>query len=366
MVESGYNNSLYNDAVYGSNIYKVGTKITCGLLARILPAPKASPPVIDSIVEGLVERFDWLQQAVQSMQLLCKIEYAPGRDPDHPDDTLNLDDAWGKLYDTPRPTGWSDADYRTLLQNRIKVLTGCGTAPNACSVLDHITGEPGATVIESLWPAQAIINFDTVPALRAAQARVDLINDVLPDLFAAGITSVLHIPFIESEIRAAIQGDAISEVGVLAAVQGEPTALSVGLDALIALGKVIDDTALYAAIQDERLTSIRLNSAVSAIRSLSLECRSAIAADLSISDFELRAAISGEPEIQFGLNGAVQGEASVENEVLAAVAKTFAIQSRLMACIKIGYVIDNIELRAAVEADLSLTCGLRARIARVI
>lgn len=365
MVDAGYGKSLYGDTVYGSNIYKVGTRITCGLKARVIPAPaEFIPPVIDTIVEGLVERFDWLQQMFQAVELLSTIEYAPGRDPARPNDKLNLDDAWGELYKTPRLTGESDSDYRARLQTRVKVLTGSGTTANAAAVLDHLVQKEGATVIESRWPAQAIINFNSVSAIRRAQQRRNLIDIILPDLFAAGITPLLYTPLYEIGLNAAVAGDTGVSIPIRAAIAGEPS-LSVGLDALVALGKDISTTELYAAVQGERGVSTRLNAAVSTVRSTQVACRGAIAGD-RVVPVELWAAIQGDIGLRVILRGAVQAGQKQEIALRSAAAKGFRLSTRLLACCKLGFEINNIELHAAVQGRRSASCGLRARVARRI
>lgn len=363
MTEIGYGKSLYGSALYGSSPCAFTTKLYCGLNARVVRPRLVSPPIIDTIIEGFVQRFNYLQQGLQIMTDMNKIEYARGKAEVEPGDKLNLDDVWGKLYDYPRLTGMSDDEYRRLLQTRVMVLTGSGTTDNACAVIDHMVGEPGATEIESRYPSRAIISFRTISAMRTAKAKAALLETVLHDLFAAGVSYEMSLTILDVWLYAAIEGEVSTQIALRSAVVGD-SELSIGIDALIALGKIIDDIGLYAAIEGWQNKSIRLNAAVSTDISVSIGCLSAIEGDTSTTAGML-AALVGEQSRPVGLLNATQCERSVDVSLYAAISKNFMLRSGLLAfCVKMGRV--QIELNAAVQATLSIQCGLKARIARRI
>lgn len=362
MTVVGYGATLYNDALYGSDPYATGTEIRCGLLARVVRSYSPSPPIQDTIIEGLVDRFNYLQQGLQIMTAMNKIEFARGKALVSAGDVLNLDDVWGKLYECPRTTGETDDNYRRRLQTKIKVLNGSGTTANVKAVLDHLVAAPGATEIESRWPGRAIISFNTISAMLRAKANLSTLNMVLPDLFAAGVSYVVSLPIIESAMTAIVEGDRALDIALRSAIATD-NLLSVGLDAIIMFAASVPDIELLAAIEGNVTRLIQLNTAISVDITTSCGLFGAAEAEVNMAT-TLRAALEGDPDqIETLLKSAVQGARVLEIPLRAAASKSFMVRSKLLACCALSGYIDN-EMRAAVCCNVVLQCGMRARIAR--
>ncbi len=356
---TGYGSSLHGSDWYVSSPYRANTELYVGIRARIIKPISSIPPVMDSISYGLAQRFDWLQQGIQSFALFNKIEYARGTS----DGFLpSLDDVWGQLYDLPRLTGESDDDYRSRLQTYVKVLTGSGTVPNTQAVLDFLIGLPGATAITSLWPARATIDFTSIDAMRLAKAKRSLIDSVLPGMFAAGVDYELIIPFLDCYIRAAIKGDAEKECLIRAAV-ATVNELSCGVDAMVAYGRELS-VAIRAAAQIERDLGCIVRAAIMSLRELPCSYRAAIQAEPDLP-IEMRAAVMSLRELPCSYRAAIQAEPELPCSYYAAVARNFELQAGILVRIVHMYEL-SCKIRAAVQSSQELSVGIRARIARRI
>ena len=348
---TGYGESLYGESFYGASAYRLDTELRVGITARIVPRKTVSPPLMDTLAYGLAQRFDFLQQAVQAFSLFGKIEYAKGTE---------LDDHWGKMYELPRLTGESDADYRARLQTYVKVLTGSGTIPNTQEVFDFLIGVPGGTRISSIWPARALIDFNNVDAMRAAKANMGLLNSVLPGMFAAGIDYELLIPYQDCYIRAAIMGTAELPHIMRAAVQTSRE-LSCGIDALVAFGAELE-TSILAAVQADRILQNPIRAAIRAERILECTQLAAVQGNPELTSGML-AAIMSQRELPYSNRAAVQSERELSCSQYAAVARTFDLSCGITARIAYSYKLE-FQVVAAVQATRELSCGIRARIAR--
>jgi len=354
---TGYGDSFYGSDWYTGSPYRANTELKVGIVARIVKPPRSAPPVIDSIAYGLAQRFDYLQQGIQAFALFNKIEFAKGES----DGFLpSLDDVWGKIYSLPRRTGESDHDYRVRLQTYTKVLTGCGTAQTSQEVLDFLIGLPGATTVQSVWPAQAKIEFNSVDAMRLATQKLDLLNSVLPGMFAAGVDYSLQLFYLDCYVKAAIKGDATLEYLARAAVATQ-NELTCGVDALIAYGRETN-ILMHAAIQIGRELNYPIRAAVRAERLLEPAIISAIRGNPELP-IEMRAAIRADLLLSIGAKAAVRGEPQLDYTSLAAVARNFELTCSILARIVHMYELAA-GIKAAVQSNQELSVGVRARIAR--
>ncbi len=349
---TGYGKSYYGESFYGASLARHGTELRVGICARIVPRGATTPPpIMDTLAYGLAQRFDYLQQAIQVFSLFGKIEYAKGQD---------LDDHWGTIYELPRLTGESDIDYRTRLQTYVNVLTGSGTIPNAQAVLDFLIGIPGGTRVYSLWPARAMIDFNSVEAMRSARANTGLLNSVLPGMFAAGVSYELTIPFLDCYIRAAIKGDAELEYIARAAIQVGKE-LSCGIDALVSFCGELDAD-ISAAIQAQRELIHPIRAAIRTERALECLQLAAVRGEAELPTAVL-AAIRTERQASCWQRAAVRSEPELQYGQYAAIARTFELPCGILARVVFMFELQS-QVVAAVQASRELSCGIRARIAR--
>jgi hypothetical protein len=349
----GWGASLLGRVLLGAGSSRKGTIIYSGIITRIVPQPFNPPPVIDTLVDAIAQRLDWTQQAIQVMGIMNKIEYAHGTD---------LDDVWGILYTCSRYTSETDIHYRLRLQTRVSILGGSGTIPNSIPILNSLLGIKEGTAIESRWPAMAILTFSSIDAMRAARDRLALLNNVLPDLFAAGVTYSIELPFVDCRLKAAILGYREMERGLYAAIQGTPE-LTVGLDTLIC--SLHEETlGVNATIQRTAVLTQLLKAAISGTRLAEVELATAIWGN-PYEEVELRAAIESHLALESPMKAAILGSVLSESGFNAAISRTFESRSAILA-----FVMNMIEVEvgiyATVQATKTLTTGIKARIARSI
>jgi len=348
---TGYNDSLCNSDFYGSSLYRIGAGLRVGMRCRVVRPVRDVPPVMDTLVYGLSQRFDWLQQGIQAFALLGKIEYAKGPE---------LDDHWGRTYELPRLAGESDIDYRIRLKTYVKVLTGSGTIPNTQAVLDVLIASPGGTRVTSLWPARAIIDFNHVDAMRLARARLSLLNSVLPGMFAAGIDYELIIPYLDCYMRAYVSGPRTIEYIMNAAVATD-RGLACSVKAVVAFSAELAHT-IGVAVQAQRELFTLIRSAVRVERTLSCSQHAAVQGDAELP-IDMRAAVQVERTLSYSQYAAVQGEPVLLCSQYAAVARTFEMQCGILARVVQIFTL-RYDVRAAVQAHREMGIGIRVRVAR--
>jgi len=359
---TGYGDSFYGSDWYVASQYRVNTELRIGIRARIVKPVGSVPPVMDTIYNGLAERFDFLQQGIQAFALFNKITYARGEAETENSILPSLDRVWGQLYKLPRLSGESDYDYRMRLQTYVKVLTGCGTVQTCQEVLDFLIGYPGSTRITPLWPARALIDFHDVNAMRSARSRINLLNSVLPGMFAAGVDYEMKLPYVDSAITAYVRGDAEIESRISAAIRTE-NELQSTIYALIAFEGSLP-AAILAAVQAERSLAGAVRAAVQAERSLACSQLVAIMGEPELP-IGISAALRTERELPIAQRAAIMGEPELPCTCLAAVARTFELTSSILARVVYVHELES-RIKAAIRTKRELTVGIRARIARRI
>jgi len=346
-----YGEGFYGEGWYSASPYRVGTELSFSIKARIVKPYVAPPPVMDTIAVGLAQRFNFLQQGIQAFGLFNKIEYNKGQD---------LDDNWGAIYDLPRMTGETDADYRARLKTYARVLIGSGTTPNTEQVLDTLIGIPNGSEVESRWPGKAIITFSTVEAMRAAKSKTTLLNSVLPGMFAAGVEYEYLTPIQDFSIEAAIRGDATQNTFIRAAIQTDQE-LSLGIDALIAYGRLLDMT-IQAAIAGDQTLYSKIKATLRGERTVSMLQRAAIRGDSDL-DLAIRSAVRAERDWPTYIRAAIQTNPELVLTQKAAISRTFEIACRLSAYIMLLKTLET-KIITAIQSNQETTVGIRVRIAK--
>ena len=105
-------------------------------------------------------------------------------------------DVIGEVYHTRRLIGESDEHYRKRLITQTNVTIGCGTKQNCEDIVDSIIDGTGSTVTTGP-PATVRITFDNDDAIRSAGIRRTLLESIIPNMLAAGITWTLYTPLID-------------------------------------------------------------------------------------------------------------------------------------------------------------------------
>jgi hypothetical protein len=170
----------------------MGMQLVLSPSARI---PKT--PVIAVLLDAWSSSLDSVWMKTQTMSYAMLIENANGSE---------LDEWWGKLYNTNRRVLESDDDYRKRLQLVANILKGSGTKSNLEAIIDHIIGEPGATTVKTYWPGTVDISFNDSGG-RIAKSKLSLLNYVIPHAIAVGMTYRIPLPFIDYYMDVLMRGD---------------------------------------------------------------------------------------------------------------------------------------------------------------
>lgn len=358
--------SFYGRTLYGKDHYAgvsyshIVTERSVRIRAKIIHELPSEPlPVFDTIVRGLATYFDFLQQGIQAFSLFNKIEYATGkRDSILP----SLDDVWGVLYNLPRLAGESDFEYRKRLQTYIKALIGSGTIPACQEVIDILLDMPGVTIIKSVYPARAVITFRDANAIRVARDRIELLNNTLPGLFAAGVEYDLKLTLVDSYITAYVRGDATAEYAIRAAIRSDAEC-STAISATVAWQRT-EASGILVAFCTQRDATSYIQSTIRAERDLSARLYAAIQSQ-PIAELSLCATIRSERLALCDLISAIRADCELNASVSAAISRTFEMTGRISARVTISSEL-NSSIKAAVRSRREANAGIRARIARRI
>jgi hypothetical protein len=110
-------------------------------------------------------------------------------------DTTDLDTI-GSVYHLKRYINESDYDYRNRLITQTSVLIGHGTKASCEAVVDQVNGIAGCDIKNGL-PGIIRIDFDNDDARHAASDNRDTLENIIPNMIAAGIVWDLYISLID-------------------------------------------------------------------------------------------------------------------------------------------------------------------------
>ncbi len=187
------------DVVIGRNAILATYSMDIGLLKALSsadfdvilrPSYDATIPstsVIDAIVWSYATMLDGVWRQMETMSNALKLEHAMGTD---------LDVAWGQIYDLPRTYGEDDTDYRDRLKTRTSIIKSSGTKESCETIIDSILGE-NITEITSRYPGTVDISFGTDENMRIAKSRKNLLDVLIPQMLAAGISYNLLLPILD-------------------------------------------------------------------------------------------------------------------------------------------------------------------------
>lgn len=114
-------------------------------------------------------------------------------------------DRIGEIYHLRRLLNETDDNYRARLMTQTNVLLGHGTKASCEAIINQAIGIEGTSIITSS-PATIRIEFDNDTAARAAKAIDSTLNNIIPNMIAAGIYYDIYYNIIDYEINAAVKG----------------------------------------------------------------------------------------------------------------------------------------------------------------
>ena len=167
-----------------------------------------STSVLNALVWTWAETFDAVWRTMDTMATALKIDSATG---------TYLDEAWGQIYDMPRIYLETDSTYRDRLKSRTSILMSSGTIANCEAIIDSIVGEI-ATNVTTQYPASVIVTFDTIEAMRKATAKKTLLESLIPNMLAAGITYKMFMPYADYNMDTYMKGPLTLSCAIAAAL----------------------------------------------------------------------------------------------------------------------------------------------------
>ncbi len=114
-------------------------------------------------------------------------------------------DILGDVYHLRRIVDETDDHYRKRLLTQTRVLIGHGTKDSCESIIDQMIGTSGCSIITGA-PATIRITFENDAAMRAAYTLRDTLENVIPNMVAAGISWNLYTPIADYDVSMALFG----------------------------------------------------------------------------------------------------------------------------------------------------------------
>jgi len=168
--------------------------VSMRLLNSWLPQGK---PVMDAIMKGWIDQIQKVDNKIQVMYLNSSLDYAIGTD---------LDTKWGEIYGVPRFSNEPDDVYRQRIKTYTTMQTGSGTKKTIESILDTVTGEAGSSRVETCFPGQVKVFFDTSTALHNAYDQNSLVEYLLQQALAIGIYYYIYYSFYDFPVTVNCKG----------------------------------------------------------------------------------------------------------------------------------------------------------------
>ncbi|MHB8123473.1 MAG: hypothetical protein ACYDG4_15120 [Desulfuromonadaceae bacterium] len=157
----------------------------------------------ESIINALVWSFgrviEDLSMAISLVGLRMQLPYAT---------TEDLDLYWAPILGLHRRSIESDSDYRQRLMTRLAILKSSGTKPEGEAILNNILGMPNAVRLDTYWPAEVRVGWNSYTAMRRAEERYAAISETLGDMLAAGITWSTSFPYKTYNMDVMMDGQA--------------------------------------------------------------------------------------------------------------------------------------------------------------
>jgi hypothetical protein len=154
-------------------------------------------PVLDAIMKGWIDQIQKVDDKIQVMYLNSSLDYAIGMD---------LDTKWGEIYDIPRFSNESDDVYRQRIKTYTTMQTGSGTKKTIESILDIVTGEAGSSRVETHFPGQIKVFFDTSTALHTAYNHKILVEYLIQQALAVGVCYDVYYSFYDFPVTVNCKG----------------------------------------------------------------------------------------------------------------------------------------------------------------
>lgn len=178
--------------------------------------PRLQESIINAILWSYGRAVEDLSEAISLMGLRLQLPYAASGD---------LDLYWATMLGLKRRYNESNEDFRTRLSTRLAIMKSSGTKPESEAILNHALGMRDAVDLQPYWPGDVRVVWKSYAAMRQAQAKYAMVQELLNTMLAAGISWSTAFPYFEQPIDALFSGKHSWPIQVDAGISKEKEAL---------------------------------------------------------------------------------------------------------------------------------------------
>ena len=148
--------------------------------------PKFQESIINAIIWSCGRATAKLSEAISTMGLRLQLPYAT---------TDDLDLYWAKILGMKRRYNEPDEDFRKRLTTRLAIMKSSGTKPECEAILNNILGMPNAVNLQTYWPAEVRVNWNSFWAMKTAEANYTVVKEALDEMIVAGVSWSTSFPY---------------------------------------------------------------------------------------------------------------------------------------------------------------------------
>ena len=147
---------------------------------------KFQESIINAIIWSCGRATAKLSEAISTMGLRLQLPYAT---------TDDLDLYWAKILGMKRRYDEPDEDFRKRLTTRLAIMKSSGTKPECEAILNNILGMPNAVNLQTYWPAEVRVNWNSFWAMKTAEANYTVVKEALDEMIVAGVSWSTSFPY---------------------------------------------------------------------------------------------------------------------------------------------------------------------------
>lgn len=153
--------------------------------------------IINAIIWSWGREVEKLSESISLMGLRLTLQNAVSDD---------LDLYWARILGLKRRYNEPAENFRVRLATRLAIMKSSGTRPECESILNHILGMNNAARLDSYWPAEVRLCWNSYTAMRRAESMYASIEEAMDSMIAAGVSWSTAFPYIEYLVDVNIGG----------------------------------------------------------------------------------------------------------------------------------------------------------------
>lgn len=211
-----HNKSYLMDVAPLERMQAQSSYLLSALLVLDRSDPRFQESVINAIIHSFGRAFEDLSMAIDLMGLRLQLPYAT---------TDDLDIYWAPILGLRRRSNESDGDYRRRLTTRLSIMKSSGTTTECEAILNNILGMRNAVRLDTYWPAEVRVCWNSYTAMRQAEARYAILSETLNSMLAAGVSWSTSFPYKIYTLDANLSGKHSTDYSLDAGLEKEKWAM---------------------------------------------------------------------------------------------------------------------------------------------